>query len=240
MPRKDDDRHDDDRHDDDVDETDRDDEDDEDEDEDEEDRPRRRRSARANALRRERNKTRRLEAEIAAIRKNGLGGESDKKTGDVDIDALKAELRSEYEEKLNANTLVSTAIAALADPALGLKARPRRAVRLLDLESVDIVNGQVDEDSLLDAIEALRDDAPELFRRTRPRSDSGSRRSRHDDDDDDDEFDDEADRNTRRSRPSRPARSEDNGSRRSGGRPKRLSGLEQALNSIAGGSSDRR
>lgn len=208
------------------------------------------------ALRRERSKVRQLEATVnqlsETMRKHGIGSEQRVSTSrrsrsngggngngngreeaqTVDVDAIRREiqeeLQSKFREDSNARSIASAAVLALGEA--GFTGRARRGVRLLDLADVTVDDdGNVDEDELEDAIEALKDESPGLFRpsrRNRSARSSGRQRDR----DDDEEFEARDSRGE-----SRRDRSEGMG-RRSGGGSQPKDSLERAIMSMVGSS----
>jgi hypothetical protein len=246
----------DDDHDDDIDDDDERDDDDSDSGDDDNRRSRRNESDDKNrekdtpsarrALRRERSRVRQLTAKIDQLselmRKNGIGSDAVEKATrrtrtngsrqePVDVDAIRREvteeLTSKFREDSNARSIASSAVLALGEA--GYIGKARRGVRQLDLTGVTVdEDGNVDEDELLDAIEDLKEESPELFRPSR-RNRSARTSERQRDRDDDEEFDE---RDSKGDRPRRD-RSEGMGRGR-GGRPPQDS-LERALIAMVGG-----
>lgn len=145
---------------------------------------RRKRRNRPSLQRRERDRVRSLETKldglIQAISKGGLGVNADKDSKDtVDVDALRREVEAEVMGRTNQRLVVSEARSALKDA--GFRGDASRGVRMLDLKGID----PDDQDAILDAIDDLKDDSPELFGRVR-RNGRSSRSNRDDYDRDDD------------------------------------------------------
>lgn len=207
---------------------------DDDRDDRDDDREPRRRASRsaARALRRERQRSRALEERVdqlsKLIQKKGIGTEPNKDK--VDIEAMRKQLleevRAEVNGDANARILVTEAKSALREA--GFVGDARRGVRLLDLDDIEVSSGRVNDDDLDDAIEALKEESPELFRRssrTNRDNTNGRRRSR----DADEEYDDEEPR-TRRTR--RSATEGMSRERNGGGKP--MNSMERALRDLVG------
>lgn len=239
----------DDEHDEDIDDDDERDDDDDDSDDGDSRRSRQKDTPSARrALRRERSKVRRLEATVnqlsETMRKHGIGSEQRVSTSrrqrsngqqepTVDVDAIRREiedkLETKYREDSNARSIASAAVLALGEA--GFTGRARRGVRLLDLAGVTVDDdGNVDEDELLDAIEELKDESPELFRpsrRNRTNRSSNGSNGRQRDRDDDEEFEERDSTGA-----SRRNRSEGMGRSRGGSQPK--DSLERAIMAMVG------
>jgi len=174
-----------------------DDRDDDDRDDDKDGKPddkSKRRRNRPGTQTRDRNRIRNLEGQLSKlvtlIEKGGLGANAPKDDGKaVDVEALRREIESDVSAKANARVIRSEARAALKEA--GFRGDVRRGVRMLELEGID----PDDSDALLDEIDALKEDSPELFGRAR-RSRASSR-----------DLDDDADDNYRPRESNRPARS---------------------------------
>lgn len=161
---------------------------------------RKRRRNRPGSVRRDRDRVRSLETKfdqlVKLIEKGGLAVNVPKEDDKPDLDKLRKEIEAEVTGKANARVVRSEARAALREA--GFRGDVARGVRMLDLDGIDVD----DPDAILDAIEDLKDDSPELFTRVRR-----NRPSRDDDD--------ETDRGSR-TRESRPARSRERITRGSG------------------------
>lgn len=173
-----------------------DDRDDDDRDDDKDGKPddkSKRRRNRPGTQTRDRNRIRNLEGQLSRlvtlIEKGGLGANPPKDDKAVDVEALRREIESDVSAKANARVIRSEARAALKEA--GFRGDVRRGVRMLELEGID----PDDSDALLDEIEALREDSPELFGRVR-RSRASSR-----------DLDDDTEDNYRSRESNRPARS---------------------------------
>jgi hypothetical protein len=184
-----------------------------------------RRRNRPGAQTRDRNRIRNLEGQlsklVSLIEKGGLGANAPKDDGkSVDVDALRREIESDVSAKANARVIRSEARAALKEA--GFRGDVRRGVRMLELEGIDPDDG----DALLDEIDALKEDSPELFGRVRR-----SRSTRDADDDTDDGY---------RSRESnRPARSRERMTRERGSVPESDGLAENLLRAVGGARRDR-
>ena len=145
---------------------------------------------------------------LSAIQRGGLAVNADKdsgKNGDLDVEALRKEIAGEIEGKANSRVIRSEARAALKEA--GFRGDVKRGVRMLDLEGID----PDDEDALIDAIEDLKEDSPELFSRSRR-----SRSVQEDRDDDEDGGYRQRESSDRNSRSARPSRSREGMSRNRG------------------------
>lgn len=163
------------------------------------DRDSKRRRNRPGARQRDAQRIRTLEGKldslISAIQSGGLAVNAPKDDGRrrstkddngaaqaVDVDALRREIESEIIGQSHKAIVRSEAKAALQSA--GFRGSASRGVGMLNLKGIEVRDGEVDEDALLDAIEDLKEDSPELFGRARrTRRDSGRDRDYGDDDD---------------------------------------------------------
>lgn len=167
----------------------------------------RRRKNRPGSVQRERNRVRTLEQKfdqlLAALGKGGLATDVKDVNGGqgaqtVDVEAIKRDLTAQIQGQADQRVIRSEAKTALREA--GFRGDVRRGVRMLDLEGIDAD----DEDAILDAIDDLKNDSPELFGRVRRQQSSERNR-------DDDRDDDYGQRESRR-----PARSRERMTRSSG------------------------
>lgn len=154
-----------------------------------------------------------LDALTEAVRSSGLQVNASRPTRQrgeqqpaVDVDALRRQLTEEITASVRGTAneqIVSSRAETLLERA-GFKGNVERGISMLDLRGID----PGDRDALLDAIDDLKDDSPELFgRRSRSRARRDYRNDERDDDgySDDDGF--------------RPRESRDRDDSRSSGRP---------------------
>lgn len=184
-------------------------------DEGQEQKPRRRN--RPSQSRRERDRIRSLEGQFSQltelVKKGGLAVNAPKDAPDVD--AIRQEILAEVQGRANQQIVTSRAEAALERA--GFRGDSARGVRMLDLRNID----PGDRDAILDAIEELKDDSPELFGRVRR-----SRPVRDRDDDDDDGY--------RPRESSRPVRSRERMARERGNGAVEQDGLAAMLSQVVG------
>lgn len=200
--------------------------DDDDDDGDDDADTKRKRRNRPSQRRRNTDRMRTLESKfdqlVSLIEKGGLAvnapKDTDAATG-VDVDKLRRDLEAEITGKANQRVIRSEARSALREA--GFLGDPKRGVRMLDLEGID----PDDEDALADEIEALKEESPELFGRSR----RSSRRTRDDRDDDGDD-----DRG--RLREPRTARSRERMTRGTGSGGQETDALATSLLGAVGGS----
>jgi hypothetical protein len=174
------------------------------------------------ALRRERGKVRAMAAKVAQMEaqmghstSKGKARRDAQRDAEADEEQIRTAARAQADAEWGARLLVSEAITELT--AAGVKGNPRRVARMLELDEVTITGGKVDLDALRDAIEDLKEDSPELFRRTRNRPDA-----------DEDEEDDATPRSRRNGRTNTDL------GRRTSAKSTGVSALEKALHSAVG------
>jgi hypothetical protein len=117
------------------------------------------------ALREERKKARKLEAEIRKL-KAAKPDASSAKNEDKIRDEIRAEIAREYGSQILSTEAEAELVAA------GFKGNTTRGVKLLILDDIDFTDKEGRREAVRDAIAELREESPEFFRRTRTRDDA--------------------------------------------------------------------